>query len=120
MPVRPRLRRRAPRPFRALWTLSDPNDGRGSHAQTDRARSSGHRSGLRSARARPAAEPRRVGLRIAPHPRGSLSSPLERVLELLDLLWGQRLAAAHDAQHFFALNLSLPFTGGLRLRLLAI
>src|SRR3954451_24398364 len=117
---RPRLRRRAPRPFRALWTLSDPNDGRGLHAQIGRARSSEHRSGLRSARARPAAEPRRVGLRIAPHPRGSLSSTLERVPELLDLLWGQCLAAAHKAQHLFALDLSLPFPGGLRLHPLAI
>src|SRR5215212_6182696 len=82
-----------------------------SHAQIGRAQSSEHRSGPRSARARPAAEPRRVGLRIAPHPRGSLSSTLEHVPELLDLLWGQLLAAAHKAQHLLALDLTLPFTG---------
>src|SRR4051812_27515878 len=117
---RPRLRRRAPRPFRALWTLSDPNDGGGSHPQRGRARSWGQRGGPLSARARPAAEPRRVGLPIAPHPRGSLSSTLERVPELLDLLWGQLLAAAHKAQHLFALDLSLSFTGGLRFHALAI
>src|SRR3954467_3073721 len=48
------------------------------------------------------------------------ASTIECIPELLDLLWGQFLAAAHNAQHLFALDLSLPFPGGLRLRPLAI
>src|SRR3954453_12974940 len=48
------------------------------------------------------------------------SSTLERVPELLDLLWGQLLAAAHKAQHLFALDLTLPFARGLRSHPLAI
>ena len=38
-----------------------------------------------------------------------LSSTLECVPELLNLLWGQLLAPAHNAQHLFALDLALPF-----------
>src|SRR3954454_239491 len=42
-----------------------------------------------------------------------LSSTLERVPELLNLLWGQLLAPAHNAQHLFALDLALPFASRL-------
>src|SRR5215204_3728305 len=49
-----------------------------------------------------------------------LFSPRERVPELLDLLWGQRLAAAHNAQHLFALDLARPFAGRRRFHALAI
>src|SRR3954464_9302559 len=48
------------------------------------------------------------------------ASTIECIPELLDLLWRQFLAAAHNAQHLFALDLALPFAGGLRLCLLAI
>ena len=49
-----------------------------------------------------------------------LSSPRERVPELLNLLWGQLLAPAHNAQHLLTLDLSLPFAGRLRFHALAI
>src|SRR3954470_21926823 len=49
-----------------------------------------------------------------------LSSTLERVPELLNLLWGQLLAPAHNAQHLFALDLALPFASRLRFHALAI
>src|SRR3954470_14343182 len=49
-----------------------------------------------------------------------LFSPRERVPELLDLLWGQLLAAAHNAQHLLTLDLALPFAGRLRFHALAI
>src|SRR4051794_15933729 len=49
-----------------------------------------------------------------------LSSTLECVPELLNLLWGQLLAPAHNAQHLFALDLALPFASRLRFHALAI
>ena len=49
-----------------------------------------------------------------------LSSTLERVPELLNLLWGQLLALAHNAQHLFAFDLALPFASRLRFHALAI
>src|SRR3954453_15467790 len=48
------------------------------------------------------------------------SSTLECVPELLNLLWGQLLAPAHNAQHLFALDLALPFASRLRFHALAI
>src|SRR3954454_4248333 len=47
------------------------------------------------------------------------ASPIERVPELLHVLWLQFLAPAHDAQDLLALDLALAFAGGRRLRLLA-
>src|SRR4051812_11351525 len=49
-----------------------------------------------------------------------LSSTLECVTELLNLLWGQLLAPAHNAQHLFALDLALPFASRVRFHALAI
>src|SRR5215212_969736 len=49
-----------------------------------------------------------------------LSSTLECVPELLNLLWGQLLAPAHNAQHLFALDLALSFASRLRFHALAI
>src|SRR4051794_14193565 len=49
-----------------------------------------------------------------------LSSTLECVPELLNLLWDQLLAPAHNAQHLFALDLALPFASRLRFHALAI
>src|SRR5215211_2312795 len=49
-----------------------------------------------------------------------LFSPRERVPELLDLLWGERLAPAHNAQHLLTLDLARPFAGRRRSHALAI
>ena len=57
-------------------------------------------------------------------PEGSMHTGLEdyarHIPKLADLLWAQRLTAAHNTQHRLALNLALSFACGSGLRLLTV